>query len=234
MQSVPSSAPRPSRWPSPWSRRRSRCSKRPGDVSNPDAAFARKEGAGKEKEPKPKKTINWPRYGYDVGRSKFLDAPKVRPPFRKVWKYTGDELIEFPPIVVDNRLYFIDNDGVYMALDARTGKVVWKKQLASLNASSPAYFKGVLYSVSLSPGQALARSRPRRQGALAQAAGRPRRVLAARHGRPHVLRQRGRGASRARHRGRLDRSGRPGSAARSRPRRRSPTASSTSATTAAT
>jgi outer membrane protein assembly factor BamB len=129
---------------------------RPDDVSNPDAAFARKEGAGKEKEPKPQKTINWTRYGYDVGRSKFLDSPKVRPPFRKVWKYTGDELIEFPPIVVDNRLYFIDNDGVYTALDARTGKVVWRKQLASLNASSPAYFKGVLYSVSLSPGQALA------------------------------------------------------------------------------
>jgi outer membrane protein assembly factor BamB len=130
--------------------------KRPDDVSNPDAAFARKEGAGKEKDPKPAKTVNWTRYGYDTGRSKFLDSPRVRPPFRKVWKYTGDELIEFPPIYVDGRLYFIDNDGVYVALDAKTGKVIWKKQLASLNASSPAYFKGVLYSVSLSPGQALA------------------------------------------------------------------------------
>ncbi len=130
--------------------------KRPDDVSNPDAAFAREEGAGKEKEPKPAKTVNWTRFGYDTGRSKFLDSPKVRPPFRKVWKYTGDELIEFPPIYVDDRLYFIDNDGVYVALNANTGKVVWEKQLASLNASSPAYYKGVLYSVSLSPGQALA------------------------------------------------------------------------------
>ncbi len=130
--------------------------KRPEDVSNPDAAFARKEGAGKEKKPEPKKATNWPRYGYDLGRSKFIDSPSVRPPFRKAWKYKGDELIEFPPIVVDGRLYFIDNDGVYVALDAETGKVIWKKQLASLNASSPAYFKGVLYSVSLSPGQALA------------------------------------------------------------------------------
>ena len=130
--------------------------KRPDDVSNPDAAFARKEGAGKEKQPKPAKTVNWTRYGYDVGRSKFLDSPRVRPPFRKVWKWKGNELIEFPPIVVDGRLYFIDNDGVYVCLSAKTGKVIWKKQLASLNASSPAYFKGVLYSVSLSPGQALA------------------------------------------------------------------------------
>ena len=69
--------------------------KRPDDVSNPDAAFARKEGAGKEKQPKPAKTVNWTRYGYDVGRSKFLDSPRVRPPFRKVWKWKGDELIEF-------------------------------------------------------------------------------------------------------------------------------------------
>jgi len=130
--------------------------KRPDDVSNPDAAFARKEGAGKEKKPKPKKTVNWTRFGYDVGRSKFLDSPKVRPPFRKAWKWEGNELIEFPPIVVDDRLYVIDNDGVYTALDGKSGKVVWRKQLASLNASSPAYFKGVLYSVSLSPGQALA------------------------------------------------------------------------------
>ena len=91
--------------------------KRPDDVSNPDAAFAREEGAGKEKEPKPAKTVNWTRFGYDIGRSKFLDSPKVRPPFRKVWKYTGDELIEFPPIYVDDRLYFIDNDGVYVALE---------------------------------------------------------------------------------------------------------------------
>lgn len=130
--------------------------KRPADVSNPDAAFHVKEGAGKERQPKPRKTVNWTRFGYDVGRSKFLDTPRIRPPFRKLWKYQGDELIEFPPIVVDGRLYFIDNDGVYVALDARTGKVIWKKQLASLNASSPAYFKGVLYSVSLSPAQALA------------------------------------------------------------------------------
>ena len=132
--------------------------KRPGDVSNPDAAFDRDAGAGvdERKKPKPRSTVTWPRFGYDVGRSKFLDAPIVRPPFRKAWKYDQDELIEFPPIVVGKRLYFIDNDGVYVALDAETGKVVWKKQLGSLNASSPAFYKGVLYSVSLEPQQALA------------------------------------------------------------------------------
>lgn len=129
--------------------------KRPDDVSNADVAFDRKEKAGKAKAP-PDRTVDWVRFGYDLGRSKFLNAPRVGPPFRKVWKWQGKELIEFAPIAVDNRLYFIDNDGVYTALDKRTGKVVWRKQLASLNASSPVYEEGVLYSVSLEPGQALA------------------------------------------------------------------------------
>ena len=131
---------------------------RPGDISNPDAAFDAGKGAGKSnKPPTPKdRTIDWPRFGYDVGRSKFLDAQSVKPPFRKVWKYKGDELIEFAPIVVDDRVYFIDNAGLYVCLDAETGKLIWKRKLASLNASSPAYEDGVLYSVSLSPNQALA------------------------------------------------------------------------------
>jgi outer membrane protein assembly factor BamB len=132
--------------------------KRPGDIHNADAAFSREEGAGKSKKPPVQKdrTVDWPRFGYDPGRSKFLDAQSVKPPFRKVWKYHGPQLIELPPIVVDGRVYFIDNDGLYVALDAETGKVLWKKRLASLNASSPAYENGVLYSVSLEPMQALA------------------------------------------------------------------------------
>lgn len=133
--------------------------KKPGDISNPDAAFNASKGAGKSGQQhavKKDRTIDWPRFGYDVGRSKFLDAQSVRPPFRKVWKYKGDELIELPPIVVDDRVYFIDNAGLYVALDAKTGKTIWKKRLTSLNASSPAYDHGVLYSVALEPGEALA------------------------------------------------------------------------------
>lgn len=130
--------------------------KRPGDIRNSDAAFNADKGPGKESKPPPDRSIDWPRFGYDPGRSKFLNAQQVRPPFAKVWKYKGDELIEFPPIVVDDRLYFIDNDGLYVVLDAKTGKVIWQKRITSLNASSPAYADGVLYSVSLEPGQALA------------------------------------------------------------------------------
>lgn len=130
--------------------------KRPGDIFNPNVAFDRSKGVGKKAKPPADRTIDWPRFGYDVGRSKFLNAQNVRPPFRRLWKYDGGELIEFPPIVVDDRLYLTDNSGLYVALDAETGKVTWKKQLATLNASSPAYYKGVLYSVSLDPAQAIA------------------------------------------------------------------------------
>lgn len=132
----------------------------PGDVSNADVAFDAERSPGEKSsgssKPPPDKRVDWTRFGYDPGRSKFIDAQRVRPPFDKVWKYKGDELIEFAPIVVDDRLFFIDNDGVYTALDAETGKVIWEERLTTLNASSPAYYEGVLYTVALEPGQALA------------------------------------------------------------------------------
>ncbi len=130
--------------------------KRPDDISNPNAAFK----VGKlENDPtqKPGKdsSVNWPRFGYDQARTKFLGVQTVRPPFTKVWKYDQDELIEFPPIIVDDRMYMIDNDAVFVTLDKQTGKVIWKKQLGALNASSPAYWKGMLLAVTLDPAQAL-------------------------------------------------------------------------------
>lgn len=129
--------------------------KRPDDISNPDAAF-NKGKLGKQEAPKGKdRSIDWPRFGFDVQRTKFLNVPRVRPPFRKIWKYDQDQLIEFAPIIAGNRLYFIDNDGVFVALNKDTGKVVWKKQLGKLNASSPAYWRGTLLAVNLEPPQAM-------------------------------------------------------------------------------
>ena len=130
---------------------------RPADISNPDVAFkAKKERAVKEAKAPRNRTVDWPIYGYDRARTKFLDAQKVRPPFRKLWKYNQDELIEFAPVIHGQRMYLIDNDGVYIALNVKTGQVIWKKRLANLNASSPAFSNGVLYSVSLDPAQAIA------------------------------------------------------------------------------
>ena len=138
--------------------------KRPDDVHNTDVAFK------EEKERPPvAKTVNWPMFGYDRARTRYLSANKVKPPFKRIWKYGDNPLLEFPPIFVRtprrfckpvkgpgtgcDRLFFVNNNGEAFALDADTGKIVWQRDIAELNASSPAYSKGKLFVVNLDPGQ---------------------------------------------------------------------------------
>lgn len=138
--------------------------KRPGDVSNPDVSFEQ----GKQRKPVVK-TTNWTMFGYDRQRTRFLPANKVKPPYQRIWKYGDGPLLEFPPIFVKaarlcekrtgagcgGRLYFVNNNGRAFSLDAESGKILWQRDIARLNASSPAYANGRLYIVNLSPGQAL-------------------------------------------------------------------------------
>jgi hypothetical protein len=155
--------------------------KRPADISNPDVAFRTGDLASKSK-PREDRSVDWPRYGYDLQRTKFLNAQRVRPPFRKLWKYDQDQLIEFAPIIVGERMYMIDNDGIFIALDDDTGKVVWKKDLGNLNASSPAFWRGTLLAVNLEPPQAL-EAGPARAGRILTPGGRAAHVLRQRVGR---------------------------------------------------
>jgi outer membrane protein assembly factor BamB len=122
--------------------------KRPADVHNPDAIFV------PQKPPPPKvaKTVNWPIFGYDRARTRYLPVKGVKPPFRKLWRFTDRPLLEFPPIYVGGRLYFVNNNGFAHALDAETGEEIWKRRVGRLNASSPAYSKHRLYIVNLVPG----------------------------------------------------------------------------------
>ena len=121
--------------------------KRPADVHNPDAAFV------PQKPPKPKaKTVNWPIFGLNPARTRYLPAKGVKPPFRKLWRYTERPLLEYPPIYVAGRLYAVNNNGTAFALDADTGKVLWERSIGRLNASSPAYYRHRLYIVNLVPG----------------------------------------------------------------------------------
>jgi outer membrane protein assembly factor BamB len=125
--------------------------KRPEDVSNPDVPFVA------EKPPKPVvKTTNWPMFGFNRARTRWLPANRVKPPFKRIWKYGDRPLLEFPPIFVGGKLYLVNNNGFVFSLDADTGKVLWERRIARLNASSPAYAKGRLFIVNLEPGQALA------------------------------------------------------------------------------
>jgi outer membrane protein assembly factor BamB len=122
--------------------------KRPADVHNPDAIFRPQ----KPPPPKAAKTVNWPLFGYDRARTRYLPVRGIKPPFRKLWRFTDRPLLEFPPIYVGGRLYFVNNSGFAYALDADSGRTLWKRRVGRLNASSPAYANHRLYIVNLVPG----------------------------------------------------------------------------------
>jgi outer membrane protein assembly factor BamB len=123
--------------------------KRPADVHNPDAIFKPQ----KPPAPPPEaKTVNWPMYGLNPARTRYLPAKGIKPPFRKLWRYTERPLLEFPPIYVGGKLYAVNNSGFAFALDADTGKVLWERRIGRLNASSPTYYRHRLYIVNLVPG----------------------------------------------------------------------------------
>jgi outer membrane protein assembly factor BamB len=124
--------------------------KRPGDVHNQEAI----EHFKPEKPPPPKepKTVNWPVFGFNNARTRYLPVKGIKPPFDKLWRFTDRPLLEFPPIYVGGKLYFVNNNGFAYALDADTGKELWKRRVGRLNASSPAYYNHRLYIVNLVPG----------------------------------------------------------------------------------
>lgn len=124
--------------------------KRPPDVHNPEATFT------PQRPPKAQtKTVNWPIFGLNPARTRYLPANGVKPPYRLLWHYSDKPLLEFPPVYAAGRLYFVNNNGVAFALDANTGKLLWKRRIGRLNASSPAYHRRRLYIVNLVPGHVI-------------------------------------------------------------------------------
>lgn len=131
--------------------------KRPDDVSNPHVPFEQpaKKTAKKKKKAK-RDTVDWPTFRYDRQRTGYLPAKGIKPPFKRIWKYGDQPLLEFPPIVVKGVLYFVDNDGNAYALNAKNGRKVWHRRIAKLNAATPTYADGRLYIVNMQPGQVMA------------------------------------------------------------------------------
>ncbi len=129
--------------------------KRDDDVSCPPPCELEAEDT-----PKPKeviKTVDWPVYGYNDQRTRYLPTKRVKPPFdASVWSFAAGKLLEFSPIVADDSLYFQDIDSLFYALDADSGKVQWKQDIGARGAASPAYSKGKVIAVTLEPGEAVA------------------------------------------------------------------------------
>jgi len=66
--------------------------------------------------------ISWPTYGYDAERQRFARSSSLVPPFRRIWTFRAQSLVEFPPAVAYGRLYFANNEGVLFAISASTGQ----------------------------------------------------------------------------------------------------------------
>jgi outer membrane protein assembly factor BamB len=128
--------------------------KEPADVTNPNAEFQDTGDQPAPPAPPPKKrkreTFVWPDFGFTPNRARYLNA-NLKPPFTPVWKYRGDrQLMEFPPVLAKGVLYIVRNDGLAVAISAKTGHVKWQRRVGSLNASSPGYDRGRLFIATLS------------------------------------------------------------------------------------
>jgi outer membrane protein assembly factor BamB len=96
---------------------------------------------------------SWPTYGFDQARTRYLPTKEVKPPYKVAWTYDARHLMEYSPIVIDGVVYGIDNNGEAFALRAASGKQIWRRDVATLNASAPTYSDGKLYISNLEPGQ---------------------------------------------------------------------------------
>ncbi|MGH2935156.1 MAG: PQQ-binding-like beta-propeller repeat protein, partial [Gaiellaceae bacterium] len=80
--------------------------------------------------------VPWPMYGFGATRTRAVDL-SLRPPFRPIWRYGAGSLVEFPPSIGYNRLFFSTNRGTFAAISEKTGKYAWKYRSHRCVAASP-------------------------------------------------------------------------------------------------
>jgi outer membrane protein assembly factor BamB len=114
----------------------------PGNVSHPSLSFTQPTTtAAPPRKPKRRVVNNfrWALYGYDLGRTRYFNAPaSLAPPLRVGWSYNDFALLEFPPVIYGNSMFFLDDNGWAKALDTRNGHQLWARRVGTLAAASPA------------------------------------------------------------------------------------------------
>jgi outer membrane protein assembly factor BamB len=118
---------------------------KPGNVTNSGVPFTAPittatppPPINKKKKAKPP-TFLWPLYGYNDTRTRsFTGQSNLRPPFHVGWRFGGNALIEFPPVIEGHVMYFIDDGATAKAVNTITGKQIWLTHLGTLSAASPA------------------------------------------------------------------------------------------------
>jgi outer membrane protein assembly factor BamB len=85
------------------------------------------------------KTFLWPIYGLNDARTRVFDGPSdLKPPFKTIWKVTGNAPLEFPPDIDGNVLFFMDDHATVNKVNATTGHRYWRKHVGIWSAATPA------------------------------------------------------------------------------------------------
>jgi outer membrane protein assembly factor BamB len=92
--------------------------------------------------------VPWPTYGRIPERTRDASFP-VRPPYRRIWRWGGGSLLEFPPAIGYWRLYVATNAGRVVAINTRTGKHAWRYKSRRCVAASPAVHDYVVFQTFL-------------------------------------------------------------------------------------
>jgi outer membrane protein assembly factor BamB len=94
--------------------------------------------------PKPEDPTPWPTYSFDNQRT-HVSPYKHRPPYRRLWSIDAKDTVEFPGSIGYGRAYVAQQKGLFLALNAKTGKVAWRKNTKRCHAASPTLGKGLVY-----------------------------------------------------------------------------------------
>ena len=132
---------------------------REGDTNNPDVEFSdtqTTESSHQAVQKPPKRGhpaddgFSWPIFGLDKSRTRVLGLKTpFRPPFRKAWRYSAHQLLEFTPVLCGRSVFLLGDDGDLFKISRWSGQIQWRRKLGTLAAASPACTKKWLYVVVL-------------------------------------------------------------------------------------
>jgi outer membrane protein assembly factor BamB len=116
---------------------------RPGNVSHPNVQFTAPQTTTARTTTKRHTTkppaFSWPWYGYNAARTRDFAGPAdLHPPLHRGWAYRSGALLEFPPSIHGDQMFFLDDSGYAREINTRTGKIGWARQLGTLAAATPA------------------------------------------------------------------------------------------------
>jgi outer membrane protein assembly factor BamB len=122
---------------------------RTGSIYHPNARFVPQTNPTLPK--RGPERFAWPFYGYTKAHTRYFPAPaSLHPPFTVKWVIGGSSLREFPPVLSENRIFQLTDDGILSAVDKYTGKLLWSQQLGVLSAAAPAVVGNTVYATILS------------------------------------------------------------------------------------